>query len=417
MGFGAALRHRGFLALWLGQLVSRLGDSVHEIALLWLVYVATGDPSLLGGVVAVSALATAGGSLPAGGLVDALNRKWVLVGTGLLRGAAVLAIPLVGQGRWLVPTVLAVAAITGLLEAVAGPARSALVPSLVPERDLDAANGLVELTTSVSRTLYAAGGAVVAAVGAVSAFYLDAASFAVAAALGLAVPSEAGTPDGGTGESTTLPGDVLEGLRYVRRTPLLWSVLGLSLATTLTMAPLAVVLPVFVRTTVGGGSVAFGLLYGAVYAGVAAGALLIGGFDGWIGARRGRVIVTGVAGLGVALLGMATLPPLSPAPTLTAAATLVAFGLAFAFVNAPVRTVVQTAVPDGRRGRVFAVLGAVTLPALPAGALLAGPLLEAVGPVAVLAGQGVALLLGSVPLAFSPLAAAGRSRIDPSPGL
>lgn len=42
----AVLHQRGFAALWLAQLVSRFGDSIHEIALIWVVYEVTGDATL-----------------------------------------------------------------------------------------------------------------------------------------------------------------------------------------------------------------------------------------------------------------------------------------------------------------------------------------------------------------------------------
>lgn len=98
-------------------------------------------------------------------MADRVNRKYLLLGSDLLRGVIVLAIPLVGRGELLVPTVLLVAFLTGIIDAFDGSARSALIPRLVPERDLQSANPLNQLTFSLSQVLFAAGGAVVALVG------------------------------------------------------------------------------------------------------------------------------------------------------------------------------------------------------------------------------------------------------------
>lgn len=421
MGFGSALRHRGFASLWLSQLVSRLGDSIHEIALIWLVYEVTGDPTLLALTVAASALPTAASSLPAGSLVDVLNRRQVLVAASLLRGGLVLLIPLTGPGPLLVPVVLGVAAATGVIEAFAGPARGALIPNLVPREDLDPANALFELTRSASRMLYVLGGIAVALLGSFAVFYLDAVSFLVAAALLFGVPAGAGVarPDDRPSEGSwfeRMASDVRAGLAFVRSHRYLPSVILLSLLTTLAMAPLAVVLPFFVRATTGGGSTAFGLLYGAIYVGVIAGAIGIGVFDRLTAAYRGWIIVGGVALVGIALVATAVLPPRSANPLTVAFASLVGLGVAFTLVNTPVQTLVQSTVPDEKRGRVFAVLAAITLPALPVGALAAGPLVERFSAPSILLAQGIVLVVVSLPLLLTPLAKAGQTNRNPGGG-
>lgn len=452
MSFRAALRNRGFLALWIAQVVSRLGDSVHELALIWVVVSVTGDPAVLSVVVLASMLPNLVVSLPAGSLVDRWNRKHVLVVTDVVRGAAVLAIPLLGRHDLLVPVVVAVALVTGTMEAFFGPARQAIVPNLVDREHLDAANALSQLTVSASQTLYTAGGLVVGVVGAFAAFYVDAASFFLSALVLLAIPRAAGAPDAGREAATTdgpapadrssgastadEPGvlaDVRDGLGFVRGHRLLVPLIAVAVLVNFAGAPLGVVLPFYVDALGGGGAVAplatwlaatvpnaggvdeaglaFGLVYGALFVGMFAGSVLVNVLGGVVMDQRGRVVVGSLVLSGLSLLGAATLPAATGAPLATGLAALFATGLFVGGVNVPVNTLVQAVVPDDRRGKVFAVMNVGTMAAAPVGVALAGPLVAAAGPLAVLAGEGLLVAAAGGLAATTPLLGVGREAV------
>ncbi|MCD4691133.1 MFS transporter, partial [bacterium] len=91
-GIRTIFRNRNFLLLWLGQLVSQVGDRVHSIALMWWILEETGSAALMGTVlIAATVPAVILGPL-AGGYVDRWNRKAIIAGMDFLRGVIILVV-------------------------------------------------------------------------------------------------------------------------------------------------------------------------------------------------------------------------------------------------------------------------------------------------------------------------------------
>jgi MFS family permease len=404
------LQERGFAALWLAEAVSRLGDGIHEIAILWLVYEVTGDPVLLSLVVVSSVLPSVLVSMPAGVLVDRLNRVHVMIVAHVVRAGVVLAIPMVGDSPGLVAVVVAVAAIASTMEAFFRPAREAIVPNLVGQENLDAANSLLQITDSASKMLYAAGGIVVGVFGSFAAFYVDAASFLVSASLLVAIPAAAGSTESRGDKSLTdaVGADVIDGLRYVWQRRVLLSVVLMWTLTGLAMGPLGVVIPVFTRSTLNAGSTVFGLLYAAIYVGIFVGSLLLSRFDAVVAQNRGRFIVVGVVAAGSAFSAAAILPIHVPTPLVVAGLAFLVAGLFVVCIWVPARAITQE-VPDDVRGRVAAVVSATGTATLPIGVALVGPALTVLSAREILIAEGVLLVVSGLALAFTPLAGATSS--------
>jgi MFS family permease len=433
VSYTTVLRNRGFLALWLSQVISRLGDSIHEIALIFLVFERTGDPVLVAVVAGASLVPSALVSLPAGTLVDRWNRKRVLVVSEFLRGVTVLAIPLVGDGPWLVPVVVAVAVVTGTVEAFFGPARTATIPRLVAESELDPANSLVQMTQSVSQMLYVFGGIVVAVVGATTAFYLDAASFLVSAGLLLGLPTEAGVPErdddaaDGSLRARLVP-DIREGLAFVRDSPLLQSMMLLSVLAAFATGPLTVVLPFFVerelgitagRTALRSTATTYGTLLGVFFLGSFVGSVVVGRASDRIADRRGPTITAGVVLMGLFLAATAVVPTRLPNAVVGASATLLCFGLAYAVVVVPHTTLFQLVVPNAKLGKISSITRLAALVSPPLGIALAGPLLEVVTPATLLFAEGLFLVGTGLLLTLTPLTDAeseSAASAETSPG-
>lgn len=419
MSFRSALSNRGFRRLWFGQLASRVGDSIHEIALIWVVYEVTGDPTLLSLTFAASFLPTTFLSLPAGVVADRVNRKYLIVGSDLFRGVIVLVIPLVGEGPLLVPTVLFVAFCTGAVDAFDGPARGAIVPRLVPERDLDSANSLRELTASLSQVLFAAGGGVVAVVGSFQAFYVDAGSFFLSALFVVMIPTKYGRVEAEGSEEGYRTGDLLGRLggwlrdawgdvstvvQYTSSHRLLVNVVAFTAGLQFTLGPINVALPVFAASLPLNGEFAVGLLYSAFFTGLSLGSVLVSRFDDVVNAYRGRLIVAGLPLFGVFLLLAVSRVP----ATGTGIAVLLVFlglgGLSFATLTVPVTTLRYVLVPDERRGRFNSITAMFSSLAFVLGLALAGPVISLLSAQFVLLGVGALAILLGVIFATQPLA-------------
>ncbi len=161
------LRHQGFRVLAAGQFISNLGDAFYAIALPWYVLATHGGVLLLGTVLAAYGIPRVA-LLAVGGYLSDRWRPWtVMMGADAVRGIAVGALAVVAlagpaSARLLVP----VAAILGAGEGLFLPGSFAIVPTLVPGDDLQAANAFASAFTQVATLVGPAiGGAVVAFAG------------------------------------------------------------------------------------------------------------------------------------------------------------------------------------------------------------------------------------------------------------
>lgn len=208
-----------FRYLWLGQIVSLLGDWFNLIASAALLAQLTGSGFAIGGLFAVRMLAPFLISPLAGVIADRCNRKYILILSDLFRAVTVCGFLLVRdpQDVWLLY------ALTALQLALGGfffPARNAILPDIVSPRELGTANAINATTWSVMLAFGAALGGFVAGIwGIYPAFIIDALSFVVSAVILLGVRYRK-TPEtsaaSGRGLFETVAVQFLEGLGYLR---------------------------------------------------------------------------------------------------------------------------------------------------------------------------------------------------------
>ncbi|WP_406351067.1 MFS transporter [Streptomyces hirsutus] len=176
--------HPSFAAYLTGEAASLLGTSAHAVALPALaVLVLHANPGQIATLAVLSQAPAFVLALPAGAYVDQHPKRPVLIGSDLVAAAAVAAIPLTALGGMLsFPVLYAVALIVGSATVLHLAVAIAVVPELVPAPLLHEANSRVGSAFSLADTLGAyAGAGVVAALGAVHAFWLDALSYALSA--------------------------------------------------------------------------------------------------------------------------------------------------------------------------------------------------------------------------------------------
>ncbi|MFD7624031.1 MFS transporter [Streptomyces sp. NPDC059802] len=224
--------HPSFSAYLTGEAASLLGTSAHTVALPALaVLVLHASPGQVATLAVLSQAPAFVLALPAGAYVDQYAKRPVLIGTDLVAAVAVAAIPLAALGGWLsFPVLYVVALIVGSVTVLHLAAAIAVVPELVPAPLLHEANSRVGSAFSLADTLGAyAGAGVVAALGAVRAFWLDALSYAFSAwsATRIRLAEDHAGP---AQERARLGPAMWAGLVFVARTPVVRTlVLGLSL--------------------------------------------------------------------------------------------------------------------------------------------------------------------------------------------
>ena len=199
--YRAILGNRPFVALWLGQAISRFGDALYDLALLWYVLDTTGSAFAAAGITIAAVGGRLVGSLIAGMALDRLPTRRLMLAVEALRCALTAALGvcwLLGFGPSL-PLHSALACALALCGALFTPARMAAIPQLVARETLVTANALDQLSASIVTTLaWGASGAIVALLGPAHGLLIDAATFlasllAVAWARWFAAPAKSDT--------------------------------------------------------------------------------------------------------------------------------------------------------------------------------------------------------------------------------
>nr|MDQ3824046.1 MFS transporter [Actinomycetota bacterium] len=180
-------RNREFRLLWLGQVVSQLGDWFNTIAVMTLVLRLTGSGRAVGLIFVTRFLPSVFAGPLAGVVADRFNRRSVMIWSDVLRALVVLGFLFVRRADqlWLV-YVLTVMQLA--LSTFFEPAKTAAIPSIVARRELVSANAISSVTWSVMLTLGAAvGGLITGWVGTDASFVLDSLTYLASAALAAAL--------------------------------------------------------------------------------------------------------------------------------------------------------------------------------------------------------------------------------------
>jgi MFS family permease len=361
------LRHVDFRRLWLGNSLGMVGFQLTAVAVPVQVFELTGSSFWVGMLGLVGLVPLVAFGLWGGAVADAVDRRLLLLGSSLLLWACtggLLAASLLGLAS--LPLLLGLVAVQAAGFAVASSTRGAIVPRVLPEPLVAAANILSFTAANVAMVagpLLA--GLILARWSFATAYAADLAVFTVALYAALRLPA---LPP--TGQTTT-PGlrSVVDGLAFIATRP----VLLLSFAVDIAAMVLAMPRALFPETAADlGGRGAVGWLYAAV----AIGAVLAGLSSGWIGRvrRQGVALVVAVMawGLAVAAAGLAR--------SLWPMVALLAVAGAADLVSAVYRqTILQTYAPDEMRGRMQGVFIVVVAGGPRLGDLRAGATAAAFG--------------------------------------
>ncbi len=409
MGGAASLRlfkSGSFRALWFGQLVSVFGDRFTYLALLAVVIERARNPANpaaeLSWIPVVSFLPTILFGPWIGALVDSWNRKRVLVISDAARGVvALLFLVAVPSGG--LPAAFGLVFALYVANTFFLPARSAVLPDMVPEDRLTEANSLVTLAGVVATIAGSlAGGAVVARLGWRAGFGLDGLTYFVSA-LALtrirttprAAPGAPGAPRSGSAAYRALWSDVREGARILARSRRAMGAVAATGLLWIAGGALHVAAPILLARRGGGIVAGVGTLLAALATGMVAGSAALaargGGHSPW------RRIALGLVGAGGALALFARSRH---------AATDLALGFgAGAFVALLLVTTeatLQESIGPEARARVFALRDFAARFLVLASAGLAGLLLArgAVPAESAILGAGVFLAAGGIALAL-----------------
>lgn len=385
-----------FRRLWLGLSVANLGAQLTVVAVGLQVYALTASTLAVGvlGVCALVPLVVFG--LYGGALVDHYDRRTVALVASVVSWLAVLA--LVAQaavGNEHVGVLYALVAVQSAAGAVNAPARSAIVPRLLEPRLMAAANALQTMGWNVALTLGPlAGAALVAGIGYVWAYAVDAALFTFALTALLRLPPVPPEPSQDRRARLGL-GSVVDGLRYLGTQPNVRMTFLVDVVAMVTAMP-RVLFPAVGVLYLGGGETTTGVLTAAI----ALGGILAGLFSGGLARVRwqGRVIAGAITAWGLSIVafgavlvvaGRTTPDGVLPVALALAVVTLALAGASDSVSSVFRQTILQTATPDHLRGRLQGVFVVVV-----AGGPRLGEL--ALGALSTRVGEGGAAVVGGV---------------------
>lgn len=388
-----AFRHRNYRIFFAGQAVSLVGTWMQQVAQAWLVLELTGDPIWLGIVAAAQFIPVMILGLFAGVAADALPKRETLIGTQVvMMTLAVILTILTVTGLVQVWMILVLAILLGCANAVDMPVRQSFAIELVGREDVGNAVALNSAMFNGSRIVGPAlAGLTIGAFGVAAAFAVNALSFlAVIVALLMLDDTTLRTrPRMATPHSAgEVIDNLVEGLRYVRQTPLvLLAVLVVGAVATFGMN-FSVLIPAFAADDLASGAAGYGFLMAASGVGSLVAALLLA----FRGRPRASRIATGAVILGLASMAMA-------ATTMYAVALVLMILIGYGGISmaATANATIQLAVPDQLRGRVMSVYTTIFASSAPIGGLLMGAIASGFGP-AVAIGIG-GILSGLVGLA------------------
>ena len=359
-GGRAVLADRRFRLLFFATFGSGIGNWLAVIALQVDVYDRTHSGWWVAALLVANILPAVFLGLLLGPLVDALSRKRLMIASDLGRLAVFATLPFVSSAG----AIVALAAVAGIGTAFFRPAVLAGLPNLVPDERLPTANALLQIVEWVTFAIGPLiGGALTAASGPDLAYWVNAATFALSAALVSGIPArllQSDRPIGGGHWH-----DLAEGFTVVRGSrPLLCVLVAWSIA--MVASGGVNVAEVFLaRDSYGAGDFGFGLLWagsgvGLVLGGLAAGSLL----SNRLGPSYVRLLVTFAVGIGAAAI--------APGVVVGALAmTIAGFGNGGAVVANI--TLVQRGAEDHVRGRAFTLLMSVNYAVLGLALIAAGP--------------------------------------------
>lgn len=354
IGVLSLLRSPPYRRLWTARTVSQWGDAFNTVALALLVYSLTGTGLGVSGVVVAEIVPVLLLAPFAGAVVDRLPRRAVMIVSDLLRAGLAFSLP------FLAGSVAAVYAVAFGLSAAAvffNPAAQSLLPSLVRERELVAANSGLWTAAVVSQVALAPlAGVVVAAFGYSWAFWINAASYLVSAL----VLSRLRDPDPGT-PGDALPAvaaraadagsswsrDVREGLALLAGSGLLRPLAAAQFVAALSAGATGALLVVLAREHLQLAEADYGLLLGAIGVGAALGPLVLSRLTD--DPRRPRYVLGPFVLRAAVDVVLATVVGLG-----WAMAALVVYGLGTSTGAVTFNSLLQAEVPERLRGRVFA---------------------------------------------------------------
>jgi MFS family permease len=390
-----------FHAFWLGQTVSAVGTQVSMVALPLIAVLALHvGPLELGILAALETIPYLALSLPAGVIVDRMDRRAIMiacdVGRALALGIAAIALAF---GTASIGLLYVVALVVGSLSVFFTVAYTSYLAGILSADRLVTGNQRLELSESGARIAGPSiAGTLVELAGGAVAIFIDAASYVVSAIALLGSPRPAKSDKPASSKVGLLDG-MGDGLRRVAGDQILRDLAGSTAVFNLGSGMILAVLVLFATQDVGLDAAGFGLVYGIGNVGFVLGAMAVGASTSRFGVGRsllGTAYLSAVAMTLIAVAGPGTGILLLLAGRFVGA-------VATPIYNVNLVSLRQARVDDAVMGRINGTFQFIDWGVLPLGSLLGGAIAAALGPRVALDAAALCGIVSAVWLSVSPV--------------
>ena len=393
-GYATLLRNnRNFRCLWIGQIISELGDWFNNIAVLALAMHLTGSGLVVSAVLLSRTVPAVLFGPAAGVLADRFKRRTLLLAADYIRAVLALGFLLVGAREQMGLAYLFGALLTAV-SIFFTTAKNASIPELCAPEELMTANALTGSTTAIMQMLGGAlGGFAVQGLGYRGAFTLNALSFLVSAGLILRIRfPELQIVRGDRKDKPSYAREFWEGLRFVRHQPIVLGLLLVGVGWATGGGAAQILFSLFAVDVYRAGESGIGILYSAAGFGIVVGATA----SNALFRHQSFAVTKWVIGISMVLTGV-FYSIFSFTQTLWAGVLWIALSRVVMGINNIIgTTLLMNTVPADFRGRTFSVKESVVIFSMVVSMLLAGIAQRYVGPHSIALVAGILTLLTGV---------------------
>jgi len=368
--------NRNFMLLLSGQLVSQIGDKFHMIALSFYVLKTTGSSAKMGAVLAASLIPSLILGFFSGAFIDRFDRKSIIVGTDLIRGVIIGVFALLfyfnAMNFYVILIMQILLSING---AFFDPAVPAIIPTIVDEKNLAAANSKHQFIAGFSTIAGAfLGGIMVSAAGYLWVFVLNAVSFILSAFFECFIQIPRTPGKGETKKPQGIWEDMKEGYRYIFTRQDLVVLLFMVLMIHFFVGSIEVIMPVMANIISSDGAKTLGFFQTAFGLGTIMMAVFLSVRT--ISGKEKATLFSSVFIIGLIFLITGLIKGKENLMTGFYIFMIFLFGCCIICAGISFRTLLQKAMDNDYAGRVFAVAGTIGNGSIPGAMILYGILLE-----------------------------------------
>ncbi|CQR75119.1 MFS transporter [Sporomusa ovata] len=382
--------NKNFTFLWLGKIVSQLGDKFYAIALAWWILQKTNSPSIMGFFLLISVLPGILLGFLAGALTDRWQRKTMLVVTDIIRGCLVLDIAYLSMANALeIWHVFLIGFCLSLSTAFFEPAIQAIIPEIIEKENLTKANGMSQMVSGICTVAGPLLGAVAVSIfGLTWVFFANSISYFVSAFLACFIRINKAYRT--LGEKRSIWQDMHEGICFIKKQKRLTFVLKIIAIAHLFVGSLTVSLPFLANGLEGSGVNNLGYLETMIGVGLVAGAAFMS-----VKKKASideRTLVSFIMAVGFCYIAISVSLFLGIQTVYIYMLIMTVIGACVAFAAVFWQSLLQSYTPDHMTGRVFSMSTLVGNTSLPLAYGIFGVLLNVSSVYILMAACGACLI-------------------------